>query len=119
MKRRDYTLYWRNMDAYAAKAQKFVAGFQYEAFSEDEEKIFAVIYALEIVGEAANHLPKSITNRYPEVPWADMISMRNFVIHGYDLVDLGVVWKTIQEDLPPLRQQIARILADLEQTSDR
>jgi len=90
-------------------------GIRYEEFTEYEEKIFAVIYALEIIGEAANHLPKSITNRYPEVPWVDIIGLRNFVIHGYDLVDLGVVWRTVQDDLPPLRQQIARILSDLEQ----
>lgn len=117
-RRRNYVIYLRDMDAYAEKAQRFMAGLGYEEFIEYEEKVFAVIHALEIIGEAANHIPKSITNRYPEVPWVDIVSLRNFVIHGYDLVNLEVIWNTVHEDLPSLRQQIARILADLEGASE-
>jgi uncharacterized protein with HEPN domain len=56
-------------------------------------------------------LPRSLTNRYPEVPWPSIVGMRNFVIHSCDLVDPEIVWKTVQEDLPLLRRQISEILA--------
>lgn len=86
----------------------------YADFTDNDEKVFAVIYALEVIGEAANRLPRSLTSRYPEVAWTKIISMRNFLIHGYDAMDTSIVWNTVRDDLPPLREQIARILADLE-----
>ncbi|NVM57716.1 MAG: DUF86 domain-containing protein [Desulfobacterales bacterium] len=72
------------------------------------------MHALEIIGEAARHLPKSVQQRYAEVPWQNIVGMRDVLIHGYFGVDCEVIWKTVQEDLPPLRAAVARILADLE-----
>jgi uncharacterized protein with HEPN domain len=98
------------MLAHAEKAEGFVAGVEFRAFSHNEEKTFAVIRALEVIGEAARHVPASVRNRHPEVPWKQIVGMRNVVIHGYFGVDLEVLWRTVHDDLPPLRQAIARIL---------
>jgi uncharacterized protein with HEPN domain len=116
-RQRDHVTYLSDMLAYTQKAQKFVAGVSLLDFAANDEKLFAVIYALEVIGEAANHLPRSFTRRYPDVPWAAIVGMRNLVIHGYDVVDAEIVWKTVEEDLPRLHIELERILADLGQIS--
>jgi len=74
----------------------------------------AVVRALEVIGEAARHVPQSIRSQYPLVPWRGMTGMRNKVIHDYFGVDTAVVWRTVKEDLPALRQAILLILDKME-----
>ena len=77
--------------------------------------VYAVVRALEIIGEASRHVPRAVQHDYPQVPWQQMLSMRNLVVHEYFGVDLEVLWETVQEDLPPLQEAIRRIL---EETGD-
>ncbi|MBI2918409.1 MAG: DUF86 domain-containing protein [Chloroflexi bacterium] len=115
MKRKRARLdYLRDMLAYAEKAEAFVGQMDYESFRVNEERTLAVVRALEIIGEAARNIPVEMRRRHSDVPWSKMVSMRNIVIHGYFGVDSEVIWKTVHEDLPPLRAALARILADLE-----
>lgn len=117
-KDRTYVDYLRDMLEAAEKAEHFVAGMDFAAFKGDEKTAFAVVRALEIIGEAARHIPEPLRKRYPEVPWEDVVGMRNIVVHGYFSVDLEVIWRTVQDDLPPLRASLARILADLKAEGD-
>jgi uncharacterized protein with HEPN domain len=94
----------------AAKAQAFVAGMNYEAFASDEKTAFAVVRALEILGEAAKRIPQQVRDQYPGVPWRSMAGIRDKLIHDYTSVNLEIVWKTVVEDLPGLVPQIERIL---------
>jgi uncharacterized protein with HEPN domain len=110
--KRTYVDYLRDMLAYAKAAERITAGSTFESFRGSEEKGLAVVRALEIIGEAARQVPIEIRQRYPDVPWAEAIGMRNKVIHGYFGVDLRVVWDTVQEDLPPLREAVTRMLED-------
>jgi uncharacterized protein with HEPN domain len=87
-----------------------VAGLDLDAFRKDAEKVYAVTRALEIIGEAARQIPPQVVAAYPDLPWQEMIGMRNAVIHEYFGVDTEVLWRTVQEDLPPLRAAIAAIL---------
>jgi uncharacterized protein with HEPN domain len=114
-RKRVYTDHLRDIVHYAAKAEEFVAGLEFEQFAADEEKSLAVLHALQIIGEAASHLPTSIKQHYPEVPWADIAGMRNLIVHGYFIMDLEIVWKTVRQDLPPLRRTIAVIQQHLDQ----
>lgn len=115
--RREVRDYLQDILDYSANAQQFLAGVDFEAFRANEEKILAVVRALEVVGEAAWQLPAAVRDNYPMVPWQDAIAMRNKLIHDYFGVDLEVVWNTVHEDLPPLREAISRMLTDLEQKS--
>ncbi len=111
--RRTYVDYVRDIVSHAQKAEQFVAGLDFAAFCANEEKVFAVIRALEVIGEAARHLPLSLRRRYAEIPWRNVIGMRNILIHGYFGVDVEVIWKTVHESLPPLRAVAEQMLADL------
>jgi uncharacterized protein with HEPN domain len=72
----------------------------------------AVIRNIEIIGEASNNIQRhapDFANKYDNIPWQVMYTMRNRVSHGYHKVDLEIIWKTIQGDLPGLHAQIAEL----------
>jgi len=66
------------------------------------------------IGEAVKQVPAAVRHRHPDVPWKDMAGMRDVLVHDYFGVDAAIVWKTVQEDLPPLKRRIADILAAIE-----
>ncbi|MBN2394724.1 MAG: DUF86 domain-containing protein [Anaerolineae bacterium] len=70
----------------------------------------ALVRLMEIVGEAAVRMPEAFRSRYPQIPWRDVADLRNRLIHGYDTVDFDILWTIIQEDLPPLIEQLETIL---------
>ena len=113
-KERAYVDFLRDMLAYAEIAEELLGDMDLETFSSDTRTTLAVVRALEIIGEAARNIPVESRRRHPDVPWAKVVAMRNIVIHGYFGVDLEVIWKTIREDLPLLRDAVARMLDDTE-----
>lgn len=112
---RTHVDYLRDMLDHIQMAEQFTTGIDYDAFCTNTEKTLAVIRALEVIGEAAKHLPMSVQQHSPEVPWRNIVGMRDVLIHHYFGVDLEVVWKTVQQDLPRLRVAVARMLADLDE----
>ncbi len=86
----------------AKKALEFVEGMGYEEFASDEKTQFAVVRALEIIGEAAKKVPADMREAYPEIPWREIAGTRDKLIYDYIGVNLSVVWRMIQDDLPPL-----------------
>jgi uncharacterized protein with HEPN domain len=96
----------------AAQAiRRFVEGVNKEAFLANEEKYEAVNRKFEIIGEAAGRLSQTARQEFPDIPWKLVTAMRNILIHDYDDVDLNVVWKTTQDDLPPLIAKLETYLA--------
>lgn len=107
MSERDSALYIDDIRSAIDRIFEYTAGLTLESFSNDYKTLDAVIRNLEIIGEAATHLTEDERGRYATVPWHVMISLRNKVIHEYFGVDVGILWQTIQEDLPKLRKQIS------------
>ena len=91
-------------------ASSFVNNMDYEEFVKDSKTAYAVIRALEIIGEAAKNVPPSIKSEYSQIPWKKMAGMRDKVIHEYFGVDLKRVWNTVKNDLPALKPQFEKIL---------
>lgn len=96
------------------KAELLVQGMTYAQFEADFRVDFALVTALEIIGEATKRLPEAVHEQYPEIPWKGMAGMRDRIIHGYDVVDLQIVWKVAREDLPKLKLKLLRIVRDFE-----
>ena len=94
------------------KAEILVEDFSYDEFKADFRTNFAVVRALEIVGEAAKRLPASLREEYPAIPWRGMAGMRDRIIHGYDTVDLQIVWDVVKQDMPSIKPQMQQILLD-------
>jgi uncharacterized protein with HEPN domain len=95
-------------------AEMFLHDISYDQFKDDLRTSFAVVRALEIIGEATKRLPTGIREEYPDVPWRNMAGMRDRIIHGYDTVDLHIVWDVVKVDIPQIKPRIQRILADYE-----
>jgi uncharacterized protein with HEPN domain len=71
-----------------------------------------VIRNLEVLGEAARHIPDEVQERYPALPWTEMRAMRNVLSHAYFLVDDAIVWKTVRDDLSQVVPELQRILEE-------
>jgi len=110
--KRDHRAYLRDIARYAEIGEGMVTGVKFEEFVKDEVKVLAALQVLEVIGEASKRVPDSLKSRYPEIPWRDVAGTRDKLIHGYFDVDLEVVWRSLLEDLPPLRRTVARMLED-------
>ncbi len=90
--------------------QTFVAGVAQDTFENDLMRQAAVMRQLEIMGEAARRLSEETRLELSELPWRQIIGMRNRLIHGYDDVDLAIVWDSVQNDLPLLIAQLEKVV---------
>ncbi|WP_440953885.1 HepT-like ribonuclease domain-containing protein [Methanosarcina sp. Mfa9] len=94
--------------------EEFTAEYSYDRFINDRKTQYAVIRAIEIIGEASKNVPAKIREKYQHIPWRDMATMRDRLIHGYFGVDPIIVWDTIKQDIPPLIPMFRSILAEME-----
>lgn len=95
-----------------SRIQRYIEGMTFDEFEEDDKTVDSVLRNLEIIGEASRHIPRALKEKYPSLPWMEMYTMRNIVIHEYHGVNLSIIWQTITEDLPPLILQIKEVLEE-------
>ena len=107
----DDTTRLQHMLEAALKIRRFARHRSATELKDNELFALGVIRLLEIVGEAAAHVSDATRDEMPEVPWSHVVGMRNRLIHGYDVIDLDILWRTITEDLPPLIKALRKKLA--------
>jgi uncharacterized protein with HEPN domain len=110
MTRHDDLIVMRHILDHATEALQITQGKSREDLANDRILNLALIRLLEILGKAAGRISKSTRVKYSHIPWADIVAMRNRLIHGYDQVDLNILWDVIQNDLPPLVEELSKIL---------
>jgi uncharacterized protein with HEPN domain len=98
----------RQMLAHAREAQALIAGKTRADLDRERVLALALLQLLQIVGEAAGRVTPGYCDTHPQIPWAQIVSLRNRLIHGYDVIDLDIVWSILSTDVP-------KLIAELEQ----
>lgn len=112
MTRHDDFIRLRHMLDHSREAMAMIQGLTIEDFQRQRMLQLALVRLVEIVGEAASKVTEESRGKYPSIPWQQARGMRNRLVHGYDQVDLTVLWDTIATDLPPLADELEKILGE-------
>lgn len=107
---RHHALFLRDILDACDECLSFVEGMTFDEFNRDRRTQLAVVKELEIIGEAARKLSPHVQRAAPEIPWQGITGMRNRLTHEYFQVNNQTVWDTVHQNLPPLRQAVARLL---------
>ena len=86
----------------ARRVQRFIEGMTGEQFAGDERTIYAVLHSLLLIGEAASRLSLEFRERHESVPWPQIVSLRNRLVHEYFVIDSSIIWDITNIDLPHL-----------------
>jgi len=108
---REWRLYVEDMLAFCDKALAYTKELDRSTFAIDPMRYDATLRNLELIGEAATHVPEEIRNVAPDVPWRMVVAVRNRLIHGYLGIDDDTLWSIVSDDLIPLRAALRRVLA--------
>jgi uncharacterized protein with HEPN domain len=112
MTQRDPAVSLRQMLDYAQEALTLAAGKSQVEIETDRVLTLALTHLLEILGEAANRVPPLERAKYPAIPWHGVISLRNRLVHGYDTVSIPILWRILQDDVPPLVASLQTIVSN-------
>ena len=111
---REWGLYLDDMIQFTEKALTYTANLNQKRFISDSLTYDATLRNLELIGEAATHIPDDVRQANPEVPWRLVVATRNRLIHGYLGIDNDTVWSIIEDDLPTLRAALRELRRKIE-----
>jgi uncharacterized protein with HEPN domain len=111
MSQRDDRTSVEHMLQYAEDARQFVQGRARADLDADRMLYLAVLRALEVIGEAASRVSQPLRDQHPTIPWAQIVALRNRLVHGYDAVDSDRLWQILTGDVPMLIADLQQILA--------
>lgn len=112
-KKRDVLVYLDDILESAELIESYISSISEGEFYQSIEKQDAILHRLQIIGEAAKHVPSTYRERWNHVPWKDIAGIRDIIVHEYFGITLTMIWKTAVEDIPLLKQHILEILENL------
>jgi uncharacterized protein with HEPN domain len=107
---RDDVIRIRHMADAASEALGFVRERRREELYDDRQLVWALVKAIEIIGEAAGKVSEKTQGLLSNIPWGNMIGMRNRLVHGYFDINLDILWKTVVDGLPPILETLKQFL---------
>ena len=116
--KRDYRLFIKDILEAIDDIEVFVGKMSFDSFHTDKKTRSAVVWKLEVIGEASKNVPASIRNKYKELPWKDMAGMRDKISHFYFGIDYQIVWEVIRKKLPVVKPAIRKMLRELRTVKD-
>jgi uncharacterized protein with HEPN domain len=110
--KKDDTVYIKHILDAIHRVEEYTQNIEYKDFIENHLIQDGVIRQIEIIGEAVKRLSNEIREKYTDVPWKDIVGMRNKLIHNYFGVDVDAVWETVKKDIPVLKKKLIGIKAE-------
>jgi uncharacterized protein with HEPN domain len=114
MPQRDDQVSLRQMLSHAREALALAKGKSRQDLDRERVLVLALLQLLQIIGEAASRISPAYCTAHPEIPWPQIVALRNRLIHGYDVIDLDIVWSILTTDLPRLVVELERLTAAVE-----
>jgi uncharacterized protein with HEPN domain len=109
---RDYRLYLDDMHQALTRILRYIGTHDYTTFASDDQLVDAVVRNLDILGEAAKHLPDSIRQNHAAIPWNQIAGLRDILTHQYFGVSLPIVWDVVQNEVPALLASVRAMLQE-------
>lgn len=106
---REWRFYVDDMIAFAERVLAYTDGMDQIVFEASALNYDATLRNLELIGEAATHVPEAVRSRHPDIPWRMIVATRNRLIHGYLGIDNDTVWSIVRDETPNLLTQLRRI----------
>ncbi len=111
--KKDDSIYLRHIIDAFTQIEGYMVGITHDEFFSNKLLQDGVIRQLEVMGEASRNLSEDLRCEYPQIPWRQMVGLRNRMIHAYFNVNLQIIWEIIQGDLPNLKRETKRILDNI------
>lgn len=113
MSKRNIDLYLQDIIDSIEKIESYTKDINFDRFINDPKTIDAVVRNFFIIGEAIRFIPEKIRDQHPEIPWDEILGMRNKVVHEYFGIDTDILWKTIKEDFPQFKKDIVSLKEEI------
>ena len=110
MSKRDHRLFLADMLEAIEKIERYTHGLNREDLWQDDLVADAVVRNIEVIGEAARHVPEALRAAHPEIDWRRVVGLRNVVVHEYFAIDMDVVWVVVEKHLPQLKRVVQTML---------
>jgi len=109
---RDFRVYLEDILSAIQKIKSYTSGLSLQDFLQDDKTFDAVVRNLEVIGEAAKHLPEEARKRTPDIDWKKIAGLRDILIHEYFGIDGEIVWDVVRHKLPPLETAVNHMLSE-------
>ena len=119
MKERTSKIFFEDIITFIKRIESYIQDLNFENFKENQLVIDAVIRNLVLIGEASKNISSEIRKKSSNIPWSEMIGLRNLATHGYFKIDLTIIWDIITKDIPENKQSIQNISSELLKESQK